>query len=158
MPRDDGDTIAPVQKAVRVKGSVEAAFRLFTDGIAKWWPLATHSVCQNDAVTCAVEGRVGGRVFERDRAGREHLWGTIMAWEPPSRFVFTWHPGRAADTAQEIELRFSDAGAGMTLVELTHSGWAKLGEKAATARENYNKGWETVFVGCYGKAAESLHR
>lgn len=142
-----------MQKTVRVKGSVEAAFRLFTDGIGKWWPLATHSVCQNDTVACAVEGRVGGRFFERDRSGKEHIWGTVTAWEPPGRVAFTWHPGRAADTAQAVEVKFSEAGAGMTLVELTHSGWAKLGEKAVTTRESYNKGWEVVFVGCYGKAA-----
>ena len=142
-----------MQKSVRVKGSVEAAFRLFTDGIGKWWPLATHSVCQNDAVACAVEGRVGGRLFERDRTGKEHIWGTVTAWQPPSRVAFTWHPGRAADTAQSVEVKFSDAGAGMTLVELAHTGWAKLGEKAATARESYTKGWEFVFVECFGRAA-----
>jgi uncharacterized protein YndB with AHSA1/START domain len=153
MPRDDGDAIAPVQKAVRVKGSVEAAFRLFTQGIGKWWPLASHSISEADAVTCVMEGRLGGRVFERDRAGREHLWGTVTAWEPPGRVVFTWHLGRPVDTAQEIEVRFSDAGGGMTLVELTHGGWEKLGERAKTVRENYNKGWEFVFGECFAKAA-----
>ena len=153
MPRDDADTIAPVQKAVRVRGSVEGAFRLFTDGIGKWWPLASHSISEADAVTCVVEGRLGGRGFERDRAGREHLWGTVTAWEPPGRVAFTWHLGRPVDTAQGIEVRFSDVGGGMTMVELTHSGWEKLGERAKTVRENYNKGWEFVFGECFAKAA-----
>jgi uncharacterized protein YndB with AHSA1/START domain len=153
MPRDDGDSIAPVQKAVRVKGSVEAAFRLFTQGIGKWWPLATHSISEGDAVTCVMEGRVGGRLFERDRAGREHLWGTITAWEPPRRVAYTWHLHRAVDTAQQVEVRFTEAGGGMTLVELTHSGWEKLGEQAKTTRDNYNRGWEFVLGECFAKAA-----
>ena len=40
----------------------------------------------------------------------------------------------------------------MTLVELTHTGWETLGEKAATVRESYEKGWEFVFVDCFAKA------
>lgn len=138
---------------MRVKGSVEAAFRLFTEGVGRWWPLATHSVAEADAVACAIEGRVGGRFFERDRDGNEHLWGTVTAWEPPRRLAFTWHPGRAAEGAQSVEVRFSDAGGGMTLVELTHTGWEKLGEKAATVRESYEKGWDFVFGECFAKAA-----
>jgi uncharacterized protein YndB with AHSA1/START domain len=136
MPRDDGDAIAPVQKAVRVKGSVEAAFRLFTQGIGKWWPLATHSISEGEAVTCIMEGRVGGRLFERDRAGREHLWGMVTAWEPPRRVAYTWHLHRPADMAQQVEVHFSDGGGGTTLVELTHSGWEKLGERGKTVRDS----------------------
>jgi len=100
-----------------------------------------------------MEGRVGGRLFERDRAGKEHVWGIVTAWEPPRRLVFTWHPGRSPDSAQDVELRFSDAGGGMTLVELTHTGWERLGEKAAEARGRYDKGWEFVLVECFGEAA-----
>ena len=154
MPRESGEPLAPVRKTVRVKGSVDAAFRLFTDGIAKWWPLTTHSVCQNDAVACAVEGRIGGRFFERDRSGKEHIWGTVTAWEPPDRVAFTWHPGRTADAAQAVEVRFSDAGAGMTLVELTHSGWERLGAKASTTRESYAKGWDFVLGERFASAAQ----
>jgi uncharacterized protein YndB with AHSA1/START domain len=153
MPRESNGGLAPLRKSVRVKGSAEAAFRLFTAGIGGWWPLASHSVCESDAVACVVEGRVGGRFYERDRAGKEHVWGTVTAWEPPDRLAFTWHPGRAADTAQQVEVRFSDAGAGMTLVELTHTGWDRLGAKAADARQGYEKGWGFVLGECFAKAA-----
>jgi uncharacterized protein YndB with AHSA1/START domain len=138
---------------VRVKGSVEAAFRLFTAGINGWWPLASHSVCQKDAAACAVEGWVGGRFFERDLDGKEHVWGTVTAWEPPERLAFTWHPGRGPESAQSVEVRFSDADGGLTLVELTHTGWEKLGIQAAAVRERYETGWDFVFVECFAKAA-----
>jgi hypothetical protein len=32
-----------------------------------------------------------------------------------------------------------------TRVELTHSGWEKLGDAAASQRERYDRGWGTVF-------------
>jgi uncharacterized protein YndB with AHSA1/START domain len=153
MPRESNGGLAPLRKSVRVKGSVEAAFRLFTEGLGRWWPLASHSVCQDDAVACFMEGGVGGRLFERDRAGREHVWGTITAWEPPRRLVFTWHPGRGAESAQDVELRFADAGGGMTLVELIHTGWERLGETAAETRERYDQGWAFVLGECFVKAA-----
>jgi uncharacterized protein YndB with AHSA1/START domain len=153
MPREGNGGLAPLRKSVRVKGSAEAAFRLFTEGLGRWWPLASHSVCGNDAVECVVEGRIGGRFFERDRSGNEHVWGTVIAWEPPDRFAFTWHPGRAADTAQQVEIKFSDAGAGMTLVKLTHTGWERLGEKAVEARKRYEEGWAFVLGECFAKAS-----
>ena len=141
-----------MRKTVRVKASVEAAFRLFTAGINGWWPLATHSVCEEEDASCAVEGRVGGRFFERARDGKEHVWGTVTAWEPPVRVAFTWHPGRAAAGAQSVEVRFSDAGSGVTLVELTHTGWEKLGAQAVSVRERYETGWDFVLGEYFAKA------
>ena len=37
-----------------------------------------------------------------------------------------------------------------TRVELTHSGWEKLGPEAAKVRAGYDSGWELVFVESYG--------
>ena len=71
-----------------------------------------------------------------------------QAVEPPHRFVVTWHPGRAADTAQEVEIRFV-AVTGGTRVELEHRGWTKLGKDAAAARESYAEGWPFVFDHCF---------
>lgn len=36
--------IAPVTKVVTVNRPLGEAFRIFTEGIATWWPLATHSI------------------------------------------------------------------------------------------------------------------
>ena len=53
-------TIEPVRKELKVNLSAEAAFRLFTEGLDKWWPLVTHSVGEEKAESCFFEGRVGG--------------------------------------------------------------------------------------------------
>jgi hypothetical protein len=73
----DQANIAPVRKSLTVPLSPEKAFRLFTAEIASWWPLANHSVGQDKAETVIMEGRVGGRFFERAGDGNMALWGTV---------------------------------------------------------------------------------
>ncbi len=147
--------ITPVRKTLMVPLPPEKAFRLFTADIATWWPLATHSVGESKAETVIIEGRAGGRFYERSSDGKEAVWGEVRVWDPPRRLAYSWHPGRSPDTAQEVELRFSPE-AGGTRVELEHRGWEVLGDKAAATRESYDKGWNRVFNECYGKAAGAI--
>jgi len=133
----------PVRRSVCVACPVTEAFRLFTDDIDSWWPLASHSVGEHKAKTCIFEGREGGRIYESTTDGTMHVWGTVTAWEPPERVVFTWHPGRDSATAQEVELRFSEHDDGAR-VELEHRGWEILGEQATALRSGYESGWVMV--------------
>ena len=144
--------IAPVRKTLTVPLPPEKAFQLFTTGIATWWPLATHSVGQSKAATVIMEGCAGGRFYERASDGKTATWGEVRVWDPPRRLVYSWHPGRPADTAQEVEIRFTPSGSS-TRVELEHRGWEALGDSAAATRDNYDTGWNRVFNDCYGKAA-----
>jgi uncharacterized protein YndB with AHSA1/START domain len=133
-----------LRKAITVDAPVEQAFRVYTEGIATWWPLKTHSVAEGRVETAVFEGHAGGRIFEREVDGTEHLWGTVLEWDPPHRFVHTWHPGRGEETAQRVELRFASEGEG-TRIELEHRGWENLGADAAKIYENYDGGWDYVF-------------
>jgi uncharacterized protein YndB with AHSA1/START domain len=135
-----------IRKSVDVDVPVETAFRVFTEQVGSWWPLATKSVGQKEAVDLVFEPRVGGRVYERLRSGREHEWGEILAWEPPARLVFTWHPGRGQETSQEVEIRFSQSGEG-TRLELEHRGWERLVATADEIPEHYDSGWDEVLTG-----------
>ncbi len=74
--------------------------------------------------------------------------GSVLAWQSPTRVAFSFHPGRDAMEAQTVEVTFSAAPEG-TIVVLTHSGWEKLSANAQQARDNYNQGWEGVFVTAY---------
>ena len=116
-----------VRRSVRVARPQEDAFRVFTEEIAAWWPLDTHSIGKDGrpAETAVLEGREGGRFYERTGSGTE-LWGTVLVWEPPSRVVISWElvPGRPPT---EVEVRFSAEGEG-TRVELEHRGFERLGE------------------------------
>jgi uncharacterized protein YndB with AHSA1/START domain len=145
-------TLEPVRKQVEVGLPLEAAFQLFTEGIGRWWPLATHSVGQEQAETCFFEGRVGGRIVEVKKDGSRAEWGRVVAWEPPHRITFQWYPGRSPDTAQEVTVTFSE-GRGGTLVTLVHTGWERLGAQAQAQWDNYNTGWDHV-LGNYISLAE----
>lgn len=135
--------LAPLIKSIEVRCAPDRAFALFTAEIHAWWPLATHSLAEGDADRVTIEPRAGGRVFERDRHGKEYDWGTVLVWSPPSHLRFTWRVGKAANSKQEVEVRFEPSAIG-TRVTLTHSGFA-LTEQ----RKNYDDGWDFV-LGQFG--------
>jgi len=147
--------VPPVVKRVSVRAVPARAFELFARDLARWWPLAQFHTGP-DPVECAIEPCIGGRVFERAADGRETAWGTVVAYEPPHRLALTWIVGLSAELAQLIELRFSPEGPG-TRVELTHSGWEKLGDAATAAalRERYDRGWATLIERCYAEYANT---
>jgi len=148
--------VPPVVKAVVVRVPPARAFEFFTRDLAKWWPLAQFHTAPNP-VDCMIEPRVGGRVFERAGDGLETLWGTVIAYEPPSRFAFSWIVGGLSpDEAQLVDISFTPDGTG-TRVELTHSGWEKLGDAAAanSLRERYDRGWATLIERCFADYANA---
>ena len=135
--------VPPIVKAVTVRCPPARAFALFAEDFGRWWPVSrVHT--GPDPVACAIEPRVGGRVFERAADGREALWGTVLAYEQPHRLAFSWVVELPAGLEQRVEIRFTDEDGG-TRVELTHSGWETLGDAAAKLRERYDRGWATVF-------------
>ena len=70
------------------------------------------------------------------------------------RLALTWQVCIAEAEAQRIEVTFTPVAAG-TRVELVHSGWEQLGERAAAMREAYNKGWVAVFEQAYRAYADA---
>jgi len=136
--------LAPLVKTITVRRTPAEAFEIFTAGLARWWPFDRFSIHQADTATCAIEPRVGGRVYEVAKSGEEAPWGTVLAWEPPDRLVMAWHPGHPASSAQEVEVRFEAVAEG-TRVTLEHRGWAKLGAEAEETRKSYENGWAVVF-------------
>ena len=132
-----------VRRSVTVARSPEDAFRVFTEEIGSWLPLDTHSIGKDGrpAETAVMDGREGGRFYERTGSGTEH-WGTIVVWEPPSRIVISWElrPGRPPT---EVDVRFTPEGDG-TRVELEHRGFERLGEQAQEVAAGYGEGWPKV--------------
>jgi hypothetical protein len=134
-----------VKKSVTVPLGKAAAFDLFVRRIADWWPLETRSA-SGKALSCAVEPRVGGRIFETTRDGDELLWGHILVWEEAARLVFTWRvPGLEEGAATEVEVRFIGEAA-LTRVELEHRNWERLGALASTLRGLYDGGWAPILA------------
>ncbi|HEX6683088.1 MAG TPA: SRPBCC family protein [Candidatus Limnocylindrales bacterium] len=138
-------SIAPLVKTATVPCPPERAFDLFTQQISAWWPLATHSVGLSPDCRVEMDGRVGGHITETLPDGATTSWGTLTAWEPPSRVAFTWHPGRDPDEATEVQVVFKPAADSGTVVTLVHGGWSARPDGAA-ARRNYEAGWDPVLT------------
>ena len=141
-------TIAPVRKELELPCAPVAAFRMFTEEMAQWWPLHTHSVHGEQARGCGIDPRRGGQIYEIAPDGGRNVWGTVLAWEPPGRLAFTFHPGREPESAGTVEVRFSPSGSGCRVV-LEHSGWELLGERGLEMRKGYDTGWGMVFGRLY---------
>jgi uncharacterized protein YndB with AHSA1/START domain len=135
----------PIVKSVTVSLPVEAAFALFTERAAAWWPLATHSVFGRDAATCRLEPGVGGRFYEVHRNGQQSEWGRVTHWAPPARVVFSFYPGRGPAAATEVEVTFAPAPGG-TRVTLVHRGWEKCAPAQAAERAGYEQGWADILA------------
>jgi uncharacterized protein YndB with AHSA1/START domain len=135
-----------VRKSVAVQTDVEHAFRVFTEEIASWWPVETHSI--HKQVTPVLEGTVGGRVYERTEDGREEHWAKVLAWEPPHRLVLEWqvNPERRPS---EIEVIFSTEGEA-TRVDLEHRGLEDEEMKGS-----YYDGWDVVLGRYAGKLSNA---
>ena len=132
-----------VRRSVVVARSPEDAFRVFTEEIARWWPVETHSIGKDGrpAEAVIVDGREGGRFYERTGSATEH-WGTILVWEPPARIVFSWEL-RPERPPTEVDVRFTAEGDG-TRVDLEHRGFERLGDEAEEVRTAYSEGWPKV--------------
>jgi len=152
--------LEPVVNAVTVNAPIERAFEVFTNEVKTWWPLDRYAVAVDDeddaivAVDSIIEPRAGGRWYEVRNDGSQADWGEVQVFDAPYRIVASWHPGRSADEATEIEIRFRADGE-TTRVELTHRGWEKLGERGPEAREGYAGGWKTV-LGRYAASADGF--
>lgn len=114
-----------VTKTVTVNASPERAFTVFTEKFFTWWP-KSHHIGKADLADAVIEPRVGGRWYERGVDGAECDWGVVLAYDPPSRVVLSWHLqgdwGYDPDPAKasEVEVTFVAEAGSRTRVELTH--------------------------------------
>jgi len=129
--KNENDNAEPIKHSVHVDCPLEDAFRLFTEGFGKWWPLALGSGSGKDDHTCEIEPWVGGRVLERSRTGLEREWGLVTNWNPPVNLEFTWNPGGCKDERQTVSVEFQEEAEG-TRVILTHRGWHLAGVVVCT--------------------------
>ena len=142
------ESLPPLQRSIVVPLSVADAFDLFVRRLPEWWPLSTRSVWLEDAASCHVEPRVGGRLFERSRAGEESDWGRFRLFDEPTRVVFSWHPGQPDSSATEVDVTFRalEGAANVTTVSLEHRDWERLGERASFVRGLFAGGWGGVLA------------
>lgn len=131
-----------VRKTIDVHAPQMVAWRVFTESMGTWWPLAHYKIGKAEAVDAVIEPRVGGRWFERGDDGSTCDWGTVLVWEPHSRLVLSWDV--TADwqfdpnLKTEIEVRFIPAGQSVTRVELEHRRLDRYGDRRDEMRRIFD--------------------
>jgi hypothetical protein len=149
--------LAPVVKSIDVRRSAADAFRIFTQEIAAWWPMETHTRAKTAegqrTVRVTVEPRVGGRIYETLATGEELEWGEVSAFEPGALFAMAWRLGRPVEQTTDVSVRFEQIDAQSCRVTLSHENWERMGDEAEKLRNAYNGGWVTVFEKGFGERA-----
>ncbi|WP_310467394.1 SRPBCC family protein [Sphingomonas sp.] len=135
---------AAIRKTIEVRAPIQRAFEVFAGRMGEWWhkehSVAAHTI-QIDVV---IEPRGGGRWYEKGADGSEHMWGRVLAWEPPSRLVLAWQLNREfdydPDFATTVEVNFEARGE-VTIVHFEHRDLERMGEGAAQEFESMDGGW-----------------
>jgi uncharacterized protein YndB with AHSA1/START domain len=133
------DTV--VRKEVVVEAPIERAFTVFTERFGDIKP-PEHNLLGAPITETTFEPRVGGHIYDRTEDGSECRWARILAYEPPTRVVFSWDIGPTWQletdpaNASEVEVRFVAVDANRTRVELEHR-----------HIDRHGPGWDAVYFG-----------
>ena len=137
-----------VTMSIVVDVPVEKAFGVFTEDMGSWWP-PEHHIIEAPLAEMVFEPRVGGRIYDVGTDGSECQWARVLAYDPPSRFVFSWDISLQwqieTDHAKtsEVEVRFIAEETNRTRVELEHRHLDRHGDGWQAMRDGIGSpdGW-----------------
>jgi uncharacterized protein YndB with AHSA1/START domain len=143
-----GDTVQATSVSVdtTVDAPIERAFRVFTDGIETWWD-KDHHLLDGEIESMTFEPRVGGHIIDKYVDGRECAWSRVLAYDPPTRVVFSWditldwNQSTEFEKTSEVEVSFTSVDADRTHVVLTHRNLDRHGEGWEAMRDAVSRGW-----------------
>ncbi len=127
-----------VRREVVVDVPIDKAFALFVERFGDFKP-KEHNLLGAEIVETRFEARVGGHIYDRAADGSECRWARVLAYEPPTRVVFSWdisprwHLEADPSHASEVEVRFVAVRPEQTRVELEHRNL-----------DRHGPGWESV--------------
>ena len=142
---------ATIFKDIVVNAPIDEAFRVFTARFGDFKP-REHNLLGAPITETVFEQKVGGHIFDRAEDGSECRWARILAYEPPSRVVFSWDIGPTWQlehdprNTSEVEVRFTADGPTRTRVELEHR-----------HLDRHGLGWEGVREGVDGDGGWPLY-
>ncbi len=142
---------ATVRHGITVNAPLDKAFRVFTERFGDFKP-REHNLLSVPIAETVFEARVGGHIYDRGIDGSVCRWARIVAYEPPTRVVFTWDIGPTwqvvtdLDKTSEVEVVFSAESDDRTRVTLEHRHIDRHGD-----------GWGSVAAGVDGDAGWPLY-
>ena len=142
---------AVVRRQISVHVPIESAFAVFTERFGDFTP-PEHNLLGAPITETVFEPRVGGTIFDRAVDGAECHWARILAYEPPTRVVFSWDIGPGweiefdPECTSEVEVRFIAETPQRTRLELEHR-----------HIDRHGPGWEAVSEGVSDGAGWPLY-
>lgn len=145
-------TGGPVTSDVTVPLPTADAFRLFTEGMHRWWP-AAYTWSRDGLEWIGLEPRAGGRCTERGPGGFHCDWGRVTTWTPPHDVELLWQisprrePVPDPRQASRVRVRFGPVGGGTRLV-LEHDDFVRHGPAADAYRDALAapEGWPYILA------------
>jgi uncharacterized protein YndB with AHSA1/START domain len=140
-----------VRKEIIVEVPLEQAFTLFTDGFGAFKP-PEHNLLAVPIAETVFEPKVGGHIVDRGTDGSECRWARILAYDPPTRVVFSWDIGPTwqiesdPKNTSEVEVQFMAVTDDRTRVVLEHRNI-----------DRHGPGWEDVYEGIDGEQGWPLY-
>ena len=140
-----------VHRQVVVDAPIERAFATFTERFGDFKP-PEHNLLGVPIAETVFEPRVGGHICDRGVDGSECRWARVLAYDPPTRVVFSWDISPQwqietdPDNASEVEVRFIVETPQRTRVELEHRNI-----------DRHGPGWQAVSEGVEGDAGWPLY-
>jgi uncharacterized protein YndB with AHSA1/START domain len=116
---------AVVRRQIVVNVPIERAFAVFTERFGDFKP-PEHNLLRVPIAETVFEPRVGGHIYDRGTDGSECRWARILAFDPPTRVVFSWDISpqwtieTEPDNTSEVEVTFIATGPNCTRLELEH--------------------------------------
>ena len=129
-----------VRTQITIEAPIERAFNVFTADFGRFKPLE-HNLLGVEIAETVFEPCAGGRLYDRGVDGSECHWARVLAYEPPTRVVFSWdlNPQWQVETDLEktsaVEVRFIAETAERTRVELEHRNIDRHGEGWRSVRD-----------------------
>jgi uncharacterized protein YndB with AHSA1/START domain len=140
-----------VRRQVVVDAPLDQAFAAFVERFGEFKP-KEHNLLGAEITETRFEPHVGGHIYDRAADGSECRWARVLAYEPPTRVVFSWDisPQWQLETdqshASEVEVRFIAETPDRTRVELEHRNL-----------DRHGPGWESVHDGVADDAGWPLY-
>jgi uncharacterized protein YndB with AHSA1/START domain len=142
---------ATVRRQIVVEATIDRAFRVFTEQFGDFKP-PEHNLLEVAIAETVFEPHVGGHIYDRGVDGSECRWARVLAYEPPSRLMFSWDISpqwqieNDPDNTSEVEVRFIAETPERTRLELEHRNI-----------DRHGPGWQGVAGGVADESGWALY-
>jgi uncharacterized protein YndB with AHSA1/START domain len=142
-----------VRRQIVVNAPIDEAFATFTARFGDFKP-PEHNLLAAPIAETVFEPRVGGHIYDRATDGTECRWARVLAYDPPTRVVFSWDISpqwqieTELDNTSEVEVRFVAETPHRTRVEVEHRNIDRHGPgwPAVAGGVGSDEGWSLYLV------------